>query len=93
MGLHLRALTVGLLVILAWSSGAANAQGYWETVVDNAGISTMHAAVSHDGNVILLDRTNIGPSQLNLAAGVCRDNPADRVTIDHPLSILKEFRI
>jgi hypothetical protein len=28
---------------------------------------------------VLLDRTNIGPSQLALPAGVCRDNPADRV--------------
>lgn len=74
----LLALT-GLLVILAWSS-AVDAQGYWETVVGNAGISTMHAAVSHDGNVVLLDRTNIGPSQLALAPGVCRNNPADRAS-------------
>jgi len=71
----------GLLVMLAWSSGTVEAQGYWETVVGNAGIATMHAAVSHDGNVVLLDRTNIGPSQLMLGKGVCRNNPADRVRI------------
>jgi hypothetical protein len=70
----------GLLVMLAWSSGTVEAQGYWETVVANAGISTMHAAVSHDGNVVLLDRTNIGPSQLQLGKGVCRNNPADRAS-------------
>lgn len=73
-----------LLVMLAWGSRGADAQGYWETVVENAGIATMHAAVGHDGNVVLLDRTNIGPSQLALAAGVCRDNPQDRVlTVNH----------
>lgn len=52
--------------------------GWWETVVENAGISTMHAAVTHMGNVVLLDRTNIGDSLLPLPNGVCRDNPADR---------------
>jgi hypothetical protein len=60
---------------------AVDAQGYWETVVNNAGIATMHSAVTHYGNVVLLDRTNVGPSQLDLAKGVCRDNPADRVRL------------
>lgn len=65
------------MVVWAWSG--VQAQGYWETVVNNAGISTMHAAVTHYGNVVLLDRTNIGASQLALGGGACRDNPADRV--------------
>lgn len=65
------------------------AQGYWETVVGNAGIATMHAAVTHYGDVVLLDRTNIGPSQLALGGGKCRDNPADRVsTTRHAISSL-----
>lgn len=55
------------------------AQGYYEVVVPNAGIATMHAAVTHLGSVVLLDRTNIGVSQLNLPDGVCRDNPQDQV--------------
>lgn len=71
------------LVAFLWAAAtmvvAAHAQGYWETVVGNAGIATMHSAVTHYGNVVLLDRTNVGPSQLNLAKGVCRDNPQDRV--------------
>lgn len=57
--------------------------GYWETVVGDAGIATMHAAVTHLGSVVLLDRTNIGPSQLALPAGVCRDNAADRVRLPY----------
>jgi len=69
-----------VLVLLAFLCRGANAQGSWETVVANAGIATMHAAVTHYGNVILLDRTNIGDSELPLPTGVCRDNPADRVS-------------
>ncbi|XP_024393312.1 aldehyde oxidase GLOX [Physcomitrium patens] len=82
MGRGDRLLVWGLLMLGAWSweISVVEAQGYWETVVDNAGIATMHSAVSHDGNVVLLDRTNVGPSQLNLAPGVCRDNPQDRAT-------------
>lgn len=73
---------VVLAAVLVWCgvSSGVRAQGSWETVVNNAGISTMHAAVTHYGNVILLDRTNIGDSQLPLPAGKCRQNPADRVS-------------
>lgn len=70
---------VWALAVMAAVVAMVDAQGYWETAVANAGISTMHSAVTHYGNVVLLDRTNIGPSQLALGAGVCRDNPADRV--------------
>lgn len=72
-------LQVVLVVGLAWT-WRAEAQGYWEVVVPNAGIASMHSAVTHLDSVVLLDRTNIGPSQLALPAGVCRDNPADRVS-------------
>ncbi len=57
-----------------------HAQGSWEVVVQDAGISSMHTAVTHFGNVVLLDRTNIGPSQLPLNGGRCRANPDDRVS-------------
>ena len=68
-----------VLGMVMWTWSGVEAQGFWETVVDNAGISTMHAAVTHYGNVVLLDRTNIGPSQLPLDGGRCRDNAQDRV--------------
>ncbi|XP_024400855.1 aldehyde oxidase GLOX [Physcomitrium patens] len=65
-----------LQMVTTWRLGV---KGDWyETVVENAGISTMHAAVTNTGSVILLDRTNIGDSQLSLPNGVCRDNPEDR---------------
>lgn len=37
----------------------------------------MHTAVTHTGEVLFLDRTDIGPSLINLANGVCRDNTRD----------------
>lgn len=80
--------SVGLCQVLAplllwWSAvvmqhSGVNGQGWWEVVVNNAGIATMHAAVTRFGNVVLLDRTNIGDSQLPLPNGVCRNNPQDR---------------
>lgn len=79
------ALQVFAACLLLWSealqSPGVNCQGWWETVVENAGISTMHAAVTHRGNVVLLDRTNIGDSLLPLPPGVCRNNPDDRVNL------------
>ncbi len=72
-----------LLVQSPWQSSPAVVDaaggGTWEVVVQNAGIASMHTAVTHYGNVVLLDRTNIGPSQLSLPKGVCRNNPLDRV--------------
>ena len=70
----LQLLTVLFLV------SQVDAQGSWEVVVANAGIASMHTAVTHYGTVVLLDRTNIGPSQLALNEGRCRDNAADRVS-------------
>jgi hypothetical protein len=40
--------------------------GTWQIVVANAGIAAMHAAVTNYGTVVLLDRTNIGASQIAL---------------------------
>jgi len=78
MGVDMKKLVLVWAAAMVTVAVVVEGQGYWETVVANAGISTMHSAVTHYGNVVLLDRTNIGPSQLGLAKGVCRDNPADR---------------
>ena len=72
-------MVIMVVGLMGFAAEVVEGQGWWETVVGDAGIATMHAAVTHLGSVVLLDRTNIGPSQLALPAGVCRDNPADRV--------------
>ncbi|KAJ7543396.1 hypothetical protein O6H91_09G036300 [Diphasiastrum complanatum] len=54
--------------------------GRFDILLQNAGVASMHTAVTHYNTVIFLDRTNIGSSQINLTNGVCRNNPADRVS-------------
>jgi hypothetical protein len=56
------------------------AQGSWEVVVENAGIASMHTAVTIYNTVVLLDRTDIGPSQLPLPDGECRNDPNDETS-------------
>ncbi|RWR86159.1 Glyoxal oxidase [Cinnamomum micranthum f. kanehirae] len=52
--------------------------GTWELLVTNAGISTMHTAVTRYGTVVLLDRTDIGRTRKLLPKGNCRYDPHDR---------------
>ncbi|KAI5077423.1 hypothetical protein GOP47_0007247 [Adiantum capillus-veneris] len=51
--------------------------GSYKLLLNNAGIASMHTAVTRFNTVIMLDRTNIGPSQINLPDGRCRNNPQD----------------
>ncbi|EFJ28737.1 hypothetical protein SELMODRAFT_411320 [Selaginella moellendorffii] len=74
-----RARTVLALLSCCFCLSLAQQPGRFNIVLQNAGISSMHTAVTHYGNVIFLDRTNIGPSAINLV-GNCRDNPADMMT-------------
>ncbi|KAK9920569.1 hypothetical protein M0R45_029122 [Rubus argutus] len=57
----------------------ADLPGTWELLVANAGISSMHTAVTRFNTVVLLDRTNIGPSRKMLRKGHCRNDPSDAV--------------
>lgn len=58
----------------------AAGQGTWQLIQKNAGIATMHAAITHFDTAILLDRTNIGPSQIKLPGGRCRRQPLERIS-------------
>lgn len=81
----MRGRTVALVCVVflvLHASKLAHADGSWKLLVHNAGIASMHTAVTHYGTVVFLDRTNIGPSQINLTNGVCRDNPND-LTLTH----------
>jgi len=61
-------MLVAMLVSVGEEMGLADGQdlGTWEVVVENAGIASMHSAVTNYGTVVLLDRTNIGASQIAL---------------------------
>ncbi|XP_041027938.1 aldehyde oxidase GLOX-like [Juglans microcarpa x Juglans regia] len=55
----------------------AELPGSWELLVANAGIASMHTAVTRYNTVVLLDRTNIGPSRKMLPRGHCRYDRTD----------------
>ncbi|XP_010674911.2 aldehyde oxidase GLOX [Beta vulgaris subsp. vulgaris] len=57
----------------------AELPGTWELLVADVGIASMHTAVTHFGTVVLLDRTNIGPTRLLLPKHHCRTDPNDAV--------------
>lgn len=59
---------------------SVSAQGTWQVIQPNAGIATMHAAVTYQDTVILLDRTNTGPTQIKLPGGRCRNQPLEQVS-------------
>ncbi|KAJ7520791.1 hypothetical protein O6H91_19G023000 [Diphasiastrum complanatum] len=75
------AISVGV-VLLGVAPRSSVAQGSWEILVENAGIASMHSAVTHFGTVVFLDRTDIGASQIALPNGQCRNDPND-LTLKH----------
>lgn len=71
---------VAILVVMFSSYlQLSKAQGTWQILVGNAGIASMHTAITHYDTAILLDRTNIGASQIPLPNGQCRDNSQELV--------------
>lgn len=67
LGLH----CVDLRGLSAQSSNSSSSLvdgggGSWELLLQNAGIASMHTALTHFGTLVLLDRTDIGASLLNL---------------------------
>ncbi|XP_031127136.1 aldehyde oxidase GLOX isoform X2 [Ipomoea triloba] len=76
------ALTNLLLFLLIHSTvipARAALPGTWELLVPNAGIASMHTAVTRFNTVVLLDRTNIGPSRIRLPPHHCRSDKNDPV--------------
>ncbi|KAH0720649.1 hypothetical protein KY285_005517 [Solanum tuberosum] len=57
----------------------ADLPGTWELLVPDAGIASMHTAVTHYNTVVLLDRTDIGPSRKRLPPHHCRNDPNDPI--------------
>ncbi|MCO5585561.1 hypothetical protein L7F22_039495 [Adiantum nelumboides] len=77
--MQLAAVCVGVLIGGRGRSVQAQLPGTWEVVLESAGIASMHTAVTRFGTVVLLDRTDIGASQIALPEGKCRDDAADKV--------------
>ncbi|KAK1430201.1 hypothetical protein QVD17_12772 [Tagetes erecta] len=66
-----------LLLHLFIITSRAALPGTWELLTPNAGIASMHTAVTRFNTVVLLDRTHIGPSRKHLRPGLCRSDPQD----------------
>ncbi|KAK7300842.1 hypothetical protein RJT34_11693 [Clitoria ternatea] len=68
-----------LIVLFLSTHVRADLPGTWELLVPDAGIASMHTAVTRFNTVVLLDRTNIGPSRKLLPKGHCRFDRNDAV--------------
>lgn len=77
----MKRLLLLLLVLDTWQLvsliEAQQGTAKWALVNSNAGIASMHTAVTHTGMVLFLDRTDIGPSEISLANGLCRNDARD----------------
>ncbi|KAL8517446.1 hypothetical protein ACS0TY_015621 [Phlomoides rotata] len=71
-----------LLLLLFLSSTAADLPGTWDLLIPDAGIASMHTAVTRFNTVVLLDRTHIGPSRKLLHRNRCLPNPVHPVHKD-----------
>ncbi|XP_027336390.1 aldehyde oxidase GLOX isoform X2 [Abrus precatorius] len=71
-----------ILMVLIFSfsmNTRSDLPGTWELLVADAGIASMHTAVTRFNTVVLLDRTNIGPSRKLLPKGHCRFDRNDAI--------------
>ncbi|XP_074341523.1 aldehyde oxidase GLOX [Apium graveolens] len=75
-------LFLTILLVSITSSTRADLPGTWELLLENAGIASMHTAVTRFNTVVLLDRTNIGPSRKMLRKGHCRVEPKNPLKHD-----------
>ncbi|KAL0351794.1 UNVERIFIED_CONTAM: Aldehyde oxidase GLOX [Sesamum calycinum] len=55
------------------------ADGRWDLLLSNIGISAMHMQLLHTDRVVMFDRTDFGRSNISLPDGKCRRDPNDTV--------------
>lgn len=69
-----------MLIVVVTMLQALLVAGQWQMIQRNAGIASMHTALTHYDQALMLDRTNTGPSNIRLPGGRCRKQPAERVS-------------
>ncbi|KAK4481441.1 hypothetical protein RD792_012333 [Penstemon davidsonii] len=57
---------------------AAPGGGKWDLLLSNIGTSAMHMQLLHTDRVVILDRTDFGPSNISLPNNNCRNDPRDQ---------------
>ncbi|KAI3460370.1 hypothetical protein Pfo_017033 [Paulownia fortunei] len=58
------------------------ADGKWDLLLSNIGISAMHMQLLNTDRVVIFDRTDFGRSNISLPAGKCRNDPSDTTLTD-----------
>ncbi|KAG8389903.1 hypothetical protein BUALT_Bualt01G0027300 [Buddleja alternifolia] len=53
------------------------ADGKWDLLLSDIGISAMHMQLLNSDRVVIFDRTDFGASNISLPAGKCRNDPSD----------------
>ncbi|KAG0600257.1 hypothetical protein M758_11G019200 [Ceratodon purpureus] len=69
---------VCVISVLAGQAFAGPPADSWEIVVNDAGVSAMHATLMPSNRVVIFDRTNMGKSNITFPDGYCRENPRDQ---------------
>ncbi|GLT95837.1 hypothetical protein SLE2022_134980 [Rubroshorea leprosula] len=71
---------LSLLLCFTWQPCffISAAGGSWELLQKSVGVSAMHMQLLNNDRVIILDRTDYGPSNLSLPNGECRNDPNDK---------------
>ncbi|GAB2226728.1 hypothetical protein Drorol1_Dr00022548 [Drosera rotundifolia] len=70
---HHHLLSIFLATMIMIPLARAELPGTWELLVPDAGIASMHTAVTRFGTVVLLDRTNNGPTRKHLLPRQCNN--------------------
>ncbi|KAG0563931.1 hypothetical protein KC19_8G070500 [Ceratodon purpureus] len=79
-GSHFKDIAFWLVLVTASLLQLVDAQGgTWELLLKKAGIASMHTMITHYNTAIMLDRTNIGKSQIKLPNGRCRNRKDEQV--------------
>ena len=65
--------------------GQSGLPGSWEIVVPDAGVASMHAGLTRYGNVVLLDRTDIGATTLPLPGEQLTDMLCQQLSVQGSL--------
>ncbi|KAL3845298.1 hypothetical protein ACJIZ3_002701 [Penstemon smallii] len=79
----LSSLLLLLLLPLHRNILTSAADGKWDLLLSNVGISAMHMQLLNTDRVVMFDRTDFGQSNISLPNGRCRNDPNDTaLTVD-----------
>nr|GEX33832.1 hypothetical protein [Tanacetum cinerariifolium] len=73
-----RFLLLIVICMMVMKSRGADLPGTWEVLVENARIASMHTVVTHFDTVVLLDRTDLSPTEERHQKYHCQIDPKNK---------------